>query len=91
MGSEQREGIRRLVRQGARMVGVDGSPLGPCMMADVSATGARLLLPNSDAVPAEFVLLLSHDGQLRRRCSVMWQSEKTVGIRFVFNSPAKGR
>ncbi len=54
-------------------------------MLDISATGARLKLATPDALPEQFVLLLSHDGQLRRSCTVAWQEENTVGVRF----PAK--
>lgn len=82
MGSEKREALRRFVRQGARLVGVDGSALGACTMLDVSADGARLKLKASDALPEQFVLLLSRDGRLRRPCTVAWQLENTVGVGF---------
>ena len=83
MGPEQRKSIRRIVRQGARMVRVDGTALGACMMIDVSATGARLTLETTDAVPNHFILLLSRDGQVHRECAVAWQSGSTVGVRFI--------
>jgi len=35
---------------------------------DVSAFGAQLELENALTLPAKFVLLLSHDGRLRRQC-----------------------
>ena len=53
------------------------------MMVDVSATGARLLLEKPDPLPKQFFLLLSHNGDLRRRCSVAWQTGTTVGIQFI--------
>ena len=52
-------------------------------MIDVSATGARLKLDKPDPLPKQFVLLLSHNGDLRRLCSVAWQSETTVGVQFI--------
>jgi hypothetical protein len=84
MNPEQRENIRRSVRQGARIVAVDGSALGACMMVDVSATGARLVLETSDLLPDRLFLLLSHNGNLRRLCSVVWQTGATAGIQFMF-------
>jgi len=83
MRSEHRKNIRRMVRQGARMVQADGSALGNCLMADVSATGARLEVEASEALPDQFILLLSRDGKVRRQCSVAWRSNNSVGIRFV--------
>ncbi len=83
MDAEQRDNIRRTVRQGARLATTSGTALGTCIMIDVSATGARLKLDKPDPLPKQFVLLLSHNGDLRRLCSVAWQSETTVGVQFI--------
>jgi len=83
MRSEHRKNIRRMVRQGARIVRADGSALGNCVMADFSATGARLKVEAPDSLPDQFIILLSHDGKLRRQCSVAWRSNNAVGVRFV--------
>ena len=53
------------------------------MMLDVSATGAKLRPKLPDAVPHEFVLVLSRDGGLRRHCMVAWRAGTTMGVRFV--------
>jgi PilZ domain-containing protein len=82
MRQEQRKSTRRFVRHGARIIGTDGSALGPCVMLDLSSTGARLKTDASEVLPDEFILLLSHDGRLRRQCSVAWRSAKAIGVRF---------
>jgi hypothetical protein len=53
------------------------------MMLDLSDTGACLETDASEALPDEFILLLSHDGRLHRQCSVAWRSEKSIGVRFL--------
>jgi hypothetical protein len=58
-------------------------------MLDVSAHGARLELEAASTLPDKFVLLLSHDGDLRRECSVIWRSENAVGIEFSHPFPTK--
>lgn len=83
MGSEYRKSTRRYVHHGARMICTDGSVLGTCVMADLSATGARLQVQQPAALPDEFILLLSHTGQLRRKCSVTWRAETEVGVKFL--------
>ena len=83
MSIERRKSPRRAVRQPAIIVKDDGSVLGPCMMLDVSATGAKLRPKLPDAVPHEFVLVLSRDGGLRRHCMVAWRAGTTMGVRFV--------
>jgi hypothetical protein len=85
MRPEHRKSTRRFVDHGARIVGTDGTAFGPCVMVDISGTGARLKINASQALPDEFILLLSHDGRLHRRCTVAWRSAMTVGVRFLIS------
>jgi hypothetical protein len=52
-------------------------------MLDLSGTGARLETKAPEALPDEFILLLSHDGRLHRQCSVAWRSANSIGVRFL--------
>jgi PilZ domain len=88
---ETRKSARHNVRQGARLISADGAMLGVCVMHDVSATGARLGSKTPDGLPDNFILLLSHDGRLRRQCSVVWRSKDSLGVEFVPECPAKRR
>jgi PilZ domain len=83
MPAESRKSTRRYVRNGARIVGTDGAALGLCVMADLSSAGACLQVDAPDALPDEFILLLSHTGQLRRQCAVAWRTESSVGVKFI--------
>jgi hypothetical protein len=58
-------------------------------MLDVSAFGAQLELENALTLPDKFVLLLSHDGRLRRQCLVVWRTQNAVGIEFNPPFPTK--
>jgi hypothetical protein len=58
-------------------------------MLDVSACGARLELETAATLPNKFMLLLSHDGGLRRECCIVWRSENAVGIKFHPPFPTK--
>jgi hypothetical protein len=60
MSPEFRKSKRRHVHHGARIMNNDGSALGECVMADLSATGARLQVKQPATLPDEFILLLSH-------------------------------
>lgn len=88
MSPEYRKSKRRYVHHGARLIRSDGAVLGTCVMADLSATGARLQVNQPTTLPDEFILLLSHTGQLRRKCSVTWRAETEVGVKFVAKSPS---
>jgi hypothetical protein len=82
-----RKTSRHFVRQGARLVLPDGSDVVTCLIIDISAAGARLQVKNPDALPDSFTLLLSHGGQLRRHCSIIWRSESAIGVEFIPENP----
>jgi len=65
------------------MVGIDGAPLGTCLVVDISAAGARLVVQASEGLPDQFTIVLSRNGQLRRSCSVVWRSEQATGVKFL--------
>jgi PilZ domain len=84
MGEQKRAHIRRLIAQKARVESPDGSFAAECVLIDVSAGGARLVLSTTDPLPDRFFLILSRDGALRRLCEPMWQTNATaVGVQFV--------
>jgi hypothetical protein len=89
MSTDRRKGVRRNLAHGARIVCDDGSDLKNCRMLDVSAFGAQLELENALTLPGKFVLLLSHDGRLRRQCIVVWRKQNAVGIEFNPPFPTK--
>ena len=82
MSAEKRKHPRKVVGQLGIIVKRDGSILGKCLMLDVSAGGAKLMPKTASAVPDKFVLVLSRDGRVRRRCTVAWRSETTMGVHF---------
>jgi hypothetical protein len=89
MASERRKTPRQEIRWKALIVGVGDSIVGECMMVNVSAAGAKLLLPPSVEVPDSFALILAKNGGVRRKCEVTWRSDQSVGVRFVRSSPAE--
>jgi PilZ domain len=52
-------------------------------MIDVSRLGARLSVTSAENIPDEIVLVLSPNGEVKRRCFVVWRSAAEVGVRFM--------
>jgi len=64
---------------------IDGRPVGPCRLLDMSASGAKVVLPDeAKEIPTEFLLALSRDGKVRRRCQTKWREGENIGVRFDF-------
>jgi hypothetical protein len=59
-----------------------------CMLWDVSDAGARVTGVDDD-LPEEFILLLSKDGNTRRRCRQVWRTDDRVGVEFLREAPAR--
>jgi hypothetical protein len=75
--------------QPVRMMAIDGSWQMPCLMMDISASGARLKLdtPSPDTKLKEFYLLLSANGMVHRRCELVRVSGSEIGVQFVPDKP----
>ena len=89
MSIEKRKTPRQDMLWKALIVGLGGSIVGECMMVNVSAAGAKLLLPPSVEVPDSFTLILAKNGGVRRPCEVTWRSDSRRRGQFVRSSPAE--
>ena len=83
MAREKRKQLRRYLEYRAHIDLEDGSPLRACLLADVSETGARLKLDAPGTMPKQFMLLLAGAGNACRRCDVIWNSGRQLGVRFL--------
>jgi hypothetical protein len=54
----------------------------PCMVRDVSATGARLRVDGTVSAPDTFVLIVESDG-LEADCEVVWRKGNEIGVKYV--------
>ena len=70
------------LRYGAAILG-EGKLIAACTMLDISLAGARLQLAETAMVPQQFTVALSRNGEVRRRCELMWRSENEIGVRFI--------
>jgi|SRR5664280_1141786 len=69
----------------ALMMGIDGTWSRPCKLADVSASGARLIVVDSveGLNLKEFFLLLTPTGRAFRRCELIRVNGDELGVRFL--------
>ena len=61
----------------------DGSPLLKCTAVNLSRTGAKLAVSARTALPQEFVLRFTPNGDIAMVCKIVWAREGTVGLRFI--------
>jgi hypothetical protein len=80
--AELRKKPRRQFHYNASILTDGTSPPRTCAIADISETGARLLLESDSELPDRFLLLLSRNGDARRKCRVVWRNGLAIGVEF---------
>jgi hypothetical protein len=60
-----------------------GSRLLHCVIDDLWGSGARITLANDTKLPREFVLVLSAEGDARRRRRTLWRDSLEVRVEFL--------
>jgi hypothetical protein len=79
MSPERRDTTRRHTYLSAFLFTGAGTPLGKCIVKDISEQGAKLIHSAAKELPDELLLTM---GLKRQHCRVMWRQQKEVGVRF---------
>jgi hypothetical protein len=76
---------RKSIKLAAFVYTIDGWPISDCRTLDISESGAKIVLSTPDDLPLEFLLSLSSDGKVRRRCQLKWRDGNKIGVQFTFD------
>lgn len=83
MSSEKRKSPRRSLKYRVQVDIGGGSPPFNCQLADISATGARVVVALPRAPSSSEILLLLGGSGAQRRCKVAWREGDEMGLEFV--------
>jgi PilZ domain len=83
MRADKRKSQRKSFDRRAWIDSVDGSPLAECVIGNMSDKGAKLVFESAPELPGEFILRLSVDGRVARKCRMAWTSNNDIGVQFV--------
>ena len=82
LGSKKRES-RKSLHQSGWITLEGGFAARPCVVQDMSTTGAKITIDDPNMLPARLRLAFERDARKGRNCEVVWRRGKSVGIRFV--------
>ncbi len=82
LGSKKRE-TRKSLRQSGWITLDGGFAARPCVVEDMSSSGAKITVQDNNTLPAKLRLAFSRDARTGRACEVVWREGKTFGVRFV--------
>jgi len=54
-----------------------------CVVQDMSSTGAKITVDDSNTLPARLRLAFERDARTGRNCEVVWRRGKSFGVKFV--------
>ncbi|SDK34110.1 MULTISPECIES: PilZ domain-containing protein [Bradyrhizobium] len=81
-GTKKRE-LRKSLQQAGWITLEGGFAARPCVVHDMSSTGAKVTIEDSNSLPAKLRLAFSRDARTGRPCEVVWRRGKSVGVKFV--------
>ena len=81
MLNDKRKALRRPIRYTAWLM-LEADRLHGCVLSDVSDSGARIEVEDPEKIPDRFLLLLSGNGLAKRKCRVVWRTERQIGVKF---------
>jgi len=81
-GTKRRE-VRKSVYQPSWITLEGGFAARPCVVRDLSTSGAKLTIDDPNTLPAKLRLAFSRDARTGRNCEVVWRRGNTVGMKFV--------
>jgi len=82
VGTKRRE-VRKSVYQPSWITLEGGFAARPCVVQDLSTSGAKLTIDDPNTLPAKLRLAFSRDARTGRPCEVVWRRGKSVGVKFV--------
>lgn len=83
MAPAKKREARKLLGKSAWITLDGGFAVRPCVVADISETGARVTLEDAVALPATLKLAFSRDARTGHTCRVVWRRGKSAGVKFV--------
>jgi hypothetical protein len=83
LGTDKKRATRKSVSQAGWITLEGGFAARPCVVHDLSTTGAKVTIDDSNTLPARLRLAFSRDARIGRPCEVVWRRGKSVGVKFV--------
>jgi hypothetical protein len=82
-GLTKKRETRKSLRQPGWITLDGGFAARPCVVQDISLTGAKITVDDPNVLPAKLRLAFTRDARTGRNCEVVWRRGNSVGIKFV--------
>jgi hypothetical protein len=83
MAIPKKREARKSVHQAGWITLDGGFAARPCVVQDMSSTGARITVDDGNVLSGRLRLAFSRDARTGRSCDVVWRRGKSLGVKFV--------
>jgi len=83
MAIPKKREARKSVHQAGWITLDGGFAARPCVVQDMSSTGAKITVDDGNVLPGRLRLAFSRDARTGRNCDVVWRRGKSLGVKFV--------
>jgi hypothetical protein len=83
MAVTKKREVRKSLHQPGWITLEGGFAARPCVVQDLSGTGAKITIDDPNVLPARLRLAFARDARTGRPCEVVWRRGKSLGIKFV--------
>jgi hypothetical protein len=83
MAVTKKREARKSLRQPGWITLEGGFAVRPCVVQDMSSTGAKITIDDPNMLPARLRLAFTRDARTGRNCEVVWRRGKSFGVKFV--------
>ena len=83
MAVAKKREARKSVHQSGWITLEGGFAARPCVVQDLSTTGAKITIDDPNSLPGRLRLAFARDARMGRNCEVVWRRGKSAGVKFV--------
>jgi hypothetical protein len=82
-GVTKKRDVRKSLQQPGWITLDGGFAARPCVVHDMSVTGAKITIDDPNVLPGTLRLAFGRDARTGRNCNVVWRRGKSLGVKFV--------
>jgi hypothetical protein len=83
MAATKKRDARKSLQQPGWVTLDGGFAARPCVVHDMSSSGAKIRVDDPNTLPAKLRLAFTRDARTGRSCQVVWRRGNSVGVKFV--------
>jgi hypothetical protein len=83
MAVTKKREVRKSLQQPGWITLEGGFAARQCVVHDMSSSGAKITIDDSNVLPARLRLAFTRDARTGRNCEVVWRRGKVLGVKFV--------